>query len=85
MDEYWHYLYEYCSSRDLPLYALRWESFETSLIEEITRQSAERSGALQIARSANSWWDFMNRQNLRIIANFAVDSYNQSIKTFQEA
>lgn len=55
MSNYWHFLENFCKARDLPLFALRWESKDSTQIEVSFKKSAEKSGIFELAKTTTSW------------------------------
>lgn len=81
----WHFLMNYCKAMQLPLYALRWESKDTSELTEIVKDSAEKTGILDLVKRASKWSEVLSVNSIKSLANFAADTWYGGYESFKEA
>ena len=52
----------------MPLFAFKWDAKEILEIEEIAKQSAEKSGIKEAVKNVTSWSNALTKQNFKIFA-----------------
>ena len=73
-----------CRQRGLPLYSVRWESKDTTQLENIVQNSAKKNLA-PVLQNTSKLTDLFNTKNLKSIGKFIGSSVSDGTETFKAA
>jgi pimeloyl-ACP methyl ester carboxylesterase len=76
-------LLTFARQRNLPLFALRWESKDTAQLEEILKGNADKTGLSSLYNQ--SWSEILKLQNINNLASFANQTFSGWQEVFNEA
>ena len=84
MDASWRYLIDECRSKEMPLYTVRWEAKDQTVIENMAINQA-KSHLAPVLSNTSKFSDLFSSQNLASIGGFIGGFVDSGAKHFREA
>ena len=82
----WLALKKYCEENQYPLYALRWESKDSTQLAQIMQNSAEQFGLDKVVDDfTTSWTSIFSQDKLQQFAKFAAGTFSGYYDIFKSA
>jgi len=84
MDASWRYLVDECRSKEVPLYTVRWEAKDQTIIENMAINQA-KSHLAPVLSNTSKFSDLFSSKNLANIGGFIGGFVDNGAKHFREA
>ena len=84
MESSWRYLMDECRERSVPLYTVRWESKDTSQLQNIAVTEAKKNLG-SVLSNTKKFSDLFSKQNLTSVGKFIGSTVSNGADTFKEA